>query len=434
MKNGMLRLFFLVLALLTATLSAATAAGDDSRMTSETFEGLEFRNIGPALMSGRIADIAIHPRDQATWYVAVGSGGVWKTTNAGTTWKPVFDKESSYSIGCVTIDARNPEVVWVGTGENVSGRHVGFGDGVYKSLNGGETWTRMGLETSEHIAKILIDPGDSNVVFVAAEGSLWKSGGERGVYRSSDGGENWSQVLSISPETGVTDLQFDPGNSKVIYAAAYQRRRNVPLFLGGGPESGIYKTTDGGNSWRRIEKGLPAGDMGRIGIAVSPVKPSHVYASIEAAPNEKGFYRSTDSGESWEKQNEYISGGTGAHYYQEIFASPHKLDRVYQMDVWMNITEDGGKTFARLGEPAKHSDNHALAFSLQDPDYLLAGCDGGLYETWDHGKTWRFVANLPVTQFYKISLDNDLPFYNVIGGTQDNATQLGPSRTLNIHG
>jgi len=434
MKKRSFPLLFLVLAFITGFVSAANTATDDSRMNSKTFKGLEFRNIGPALMSGRIADIAIHPKDQGTWYIAVGSGGVWKTTNAGNTWKPVFDEESSYSIGCVAIDAENPEVVWVGTGENVSGRHVGYGDGVYKSLNGGESWTRMGLETSEHIGEILIDPRDSNVVFVAAEGSLWKSGGDRGVYRSADGGKSWNQALAISPETGVTHLEFDPGNPDVIYAAAYQRRRSVPLFLGGGPESGIYKSTDGGDSWRRIEKGLPEGDMGRIGLAVSPVKSNYVYATIEAGPEEKGFYRSTDSGESWEKRSDYTSGGTGAHYYQEIFASPHKLDRVYQMDVWLHITEDGGKSFTQLGEPAKHSDNHALAFNPQDPDYLLAGSDGGLYETWDHGKNWRFVANLPVTQFYKIALDNDFPFYNIVGGTQDNATQLGPSRTLNVHG
>ncbi|HUV12447.1 MAG TPA: glycosyl hydrolase, partial [Acidobacteriota bacterium] len=302
----------LLLASITVQVSAETTAGYDSRMNSKTFKGLELRNIGPALMSGRIADIAIHPKDQGTWYIAVGSGGVWKTTNAGNTWKPVFDNESSYSIGCVAIDAENPEVVWVGTGENVSGRHVGYGDGVYKSLNGGETWTRMGLEASEHIGEILIDPRDSNVVFVAAEGSLWKSGGERGVYRSTDGGKSWNQALAVSSETGVTHLEFDPGNPDVIYAAAYQRRRSVPLFLGGGPESGIYKSTDGGDSWRRIEKGLPEGDMGRIGLAVSPVNSSYVYATIEAGPEEKGFYRSTDSGESWEKRSDYTSGGTGA--------------------------------------------------------------------------------------------------------------------------
>jgi photosystem II stability/assembly factor-like uncharacterized protein len=332
------------------------------------------------------------------------------------------------------LDPKNPEIIWVGTGENVSGRHVGFGDGIYRSLDAGETWTQMGLIESEHISRILISPEDSRIMYVAAEGSLWKPGGERGVFKSVDGGHNWEQVLEISPDTGVTNLEFSPRNYKVLYAAAYQRRRSVALFLGGGPESGIYKSTDAGENWRRIEKGLPKGDVGKIGLAVSTVDPDHVYATMEATPEEQGCYRSIDGGESWEKRSDYVSGGTGEHYYQEIYASPHKLGLVYQMDVRIHISEDGGKTFAQLGEPHKHSDNHALVFDPDDPKYLLVGSDGGIYETWDHGKSWKFVANLPVTQFYKVAVDNDFPFYNIVGGTQDNSTQLGPSRTLNQHG
>ncbi len=243
-----------------------------------------------------------------------------------------------------------------------------------------------------------------------------------------------TQALKINEDTGVTDLEFDPRNPDVLFAAAYQRRRTVWSFLAGGPNSGLYKSTDAGENWRKLEKGLPKGDMGKIGIAVSPVDPDYVYATIEATEKEKGFYRSTDSGESWEKRNSYVSGGTGPHYYQEIYASPFDRDRVYQMDVWMQWTEDGGKTFSRLGEDDKHSDNHALAFDPNDPEHLLAGCDGGLYETFDHAKNWRFVANMPITQFYKLSLDNDFPFYNMVGGTQDNNTQLGPSRTPNQSG
>ena len=409
-------------------------AADAPPMAAATFAGLTLRNIGPALMSGRIADIAIHPRDRATWYVAAGSGGVWKTTNAGTTWAPVFDGQGSYSIGTVAIDPNRPEVVWVGTGENVSGRHVGFGDGVYRSLDGGRTWRNMGLRASEHIAKILIDPRDSNVVYVAAEGPLWSAGGQRGVFRSDDGGATWEPVLQISADTGVTDLEFEPGNPDVLYAAAYQRRRTVWALLAGGPESGIYKSTDAGATWRRLETGLPRGDMGKIGLAVSPIRPEVVYATIEAEPEERGFYRSVDRGESWEKRNSYISGGTGPHYYQEIYASPHAFDRVYQMDVWMRVTDDGGLHFRPLGEPDKHSDNHALAFVAGDADYLLAGCDGGLYESFDHGASWRFVANLPVTQIYKMALDDARPFYHVTGGTQDNGTIWGPTRTANVHG
>jgi photosystem II stability/assembly factor-like uncharacterized protein/tetratricopeptide (TPR) repeat protein len=398
------------------------------------FSGLKLRNIGPALTSGRISDIAIHPRDHSTWYIAVGSGGVWKTVNCGTTWEPVFDNQTSYSIGCVAIDPIQPEVVWVGTGENVSGRHVGFGDGIYKSSNGGKTWKNMGLKHSEHISQILIDPRDSRVIYVAAEGPLWSSGGERGLYKSTNGGETWELSLSIGKDTGVTAAAFEPGNPDTIYAAAYQRRRSVAAFMGGGPESGIYKTTDAGKQWRKLTHGLPRGNMGRIGLAVSPLKPNIVYATIEAMEKEKGFYRSQDRGESWEKRNSYTSSGTGPHYYQEIYADPRQVDRVYQMDVWMHVTEDGGKTFRKVGEKYKHSDNHALAFDLHDPGYLLAGCDGGLYETWDRGKTWKFIANLPVTQFYKLALDNALPFYNVHGGAQDNGSQMGPSQSLNING
>lgn len=428
----------LLTGLLAATaIGPATAAGnvdDDSRLSSSTFAGLKLRGIGPALMSGRIADIAIHPENRSIWYVAVGSGGVWKTTNAGTTWSPVFDDQPSYSIGSVSLDPNNPRVVWVGTGENVSGRHVGWGDGVYKSNDGGGSWQRMGLDASEHVSKILVDPRDSNLVFVAAQGPLWSSGGDRGVYRSSDGGESWQQVLDLGADTGATDLAFDPRDPDVLYAAAYQRRRQIWSLLAGGAESGIHKSTDGGTTWRRLSEGLPKGDMGKIGLAVSPVDPDVVYATIEADREERGFYRSEDRGESWQKRSDYLSNGTGPHYYQEIYASPHKRDRVYQMDVWMHVTEDGGKSFAPLGERHKHSDNHALAFDLADPNYLLAGSDGGLYESFDRGVSWKFVANLPVTQIYKMAVDNDWPVYHVLGGTQDNGTQWGPSRTMNVHG
>jgi photosystem II stability/assembly factor-like uncharacterized protein len=403
-------------------------------LTSEVLSGLEFRNIGPAVMSGRISDIAIHPKNRSLWYVAVGSGGIWKTENAGTTWTPVFDGQASYSIGCLALDPNNPDVVWAGTGENVSGRHVGFGDGVYKSLNGAKTWTNMGLAKSEHIARILVDPRDSGTIYVAAEGPLWSSGGERGLYKSADGGKTWTVSLEISKETGVTSAEFDPANPDIVYAAAYQRRRSVAAFMGGGPESAIYKSEDAGKTWRKLTVGLPGGDKGKIGLAVSPLKPNVVYATVEAGPEEKGFYRSTDRGESWEKRNAFISGGTGPHYYQEIFADPNVFDRVYQMDPMTRVTEDGGKTWRPLGEKNKHVDNHAIAFVKGDPDYILEGCDGGVYETHDRGKTWRFFDNLPVTQFYKLALDNALPFYNVHGGTQDNGSQLGPSRTLNAHG
>jgi len=378
-------------------------------------------------MSGRIADIAVHPARKSTWYVAAGSGGVWKTTNAGTTWTPVFDDQPSYSIGEITLDPTNPDVVWVGTGENVSGRHVGWGDGVYRSRDAGRTWQRMGLPNSQHIGRILVDPRDGDVVLVAAEGPLWSPGGDRGVYRTTDGGATWSPVLQIDENTGVTDLEFDPSNPDVVYAAAYQRRRHVWGFLGGGPKSGLWKSTDNGKTWRQVTTGLPKGDMGKIGLAVTPADPSLVYATIEASAEERGFYRSRDRGESWEKRNSYISGGTGPHYYQELEASPTNPDLVYQMDVFLHVTRDGGKTidFLETGYD-KHSDNHALHIDPDDGAHLIVGTDAGVYESFDEGKTWRHFPNLPVSQFYKVALSNREPFYDILGGAQDLGTLHGP--------
>lgn len=434
MRKYVISIVLLALILPYYGLSQDKKNESDALLNAQLLSGLKFRALGPALMSGRISDIATHPKKRGIWYIAVGSGGVWKTSNGGVTWDPIFDGQSAYSIGCVTIDPSNHDIVWVGTGENVSGRHVGFGDGVYRSRNGGRSWENMGLKKSEHIAKIVIDPQDSNLVYVAAEGPLWSSGGERGVFKSENGGQTWQLVLDVSPNTGVTDLVMDPENPHILYAAAYQRRRSVAAFLAGGPESGIYKTENKGKDWRKLAVGLPGGDMGRIGLAVSPHETNVVYATIEAKAAEKGFYRSSDRGESWLKRSSYTSGGTGPHYYQEIFADPHKFDRVYQMDVWMHVTEDGGKTFVPSGGSTKHSDHHALAFDLSDPEYLLAGTDGGLYESRDQGQTWRYFANLPLTQFYKLALDNAEPFYNIHGGTQDNASQIGPSRTISING
>jgi photosystem II stability/assembly factor-like uncharacterized protein len=411
------------------------AQSNQKDMAAQVAKGLHLRSIGPAVMGGRIADIAVNPLQTSTWYVAVGSGGLWKTTNSGTTWTPIFDAQASYSIGTVALDPNNPEVVWVGTGENVSGRHVGWGDGVYKSKDGGTTWQQMGLENSEHISKILIDPRNTEVVYVAAEGPLWSSGGERGLYKTKDGGKTWKLVLEIDEDTGVTDAEFDPSNPDIIYAAAYQRRRKTWALLAGGPKSGIFKSMDGGESWRQIKEGLPQGDMGKIGLAVTPADPQLVYATIEADNTNKGFYRSTNKGESWEKRNGYISGGTGPHYYQEIEASPTNADLVYQMDVFIHVTRDGGKTFD-YGETgrAKHSDNHALWIDPANGQHLIVGTDGGLYESFDDGLTWRHFPNLPISQFYKVGLDNAEPFYNVVVGAQDLGTLLGPSRTTNIEG
>lgn len=423
------------LALVLLTFTFLSAQSDTKSSVEKAVNGLSMRSIGPALMGGRISDIAVSTAHPSTWYVSAGSGNLWKTTNAGITWKSVFDKESSYSIGTVTIDPNYPATVWVGTGENVSGRHVGWGDGVYKSKDGGKTWRNMGLPQSEHISKILVDPRNSDIVLVAAEGPLWTSGGDRGVYRTEDGGETWQQVLEIDNNTGVTDIEFDPSNPDVIYGAAYQRRRKVWALLGGGPQSGIYKSVDNGKTWRKITTGLPKGDVGKIGLAVTPANPNLVYATIEADQKEKGFYRSMDKGESWEKRNSYTSGGTGPHYYQEIEVSPVNPDLIYQMDVFLHVSRDGGKTFDYLGTGReKHSDNHALWIDPNNGHHLIAGTDAGLYESFDEGSHWRHFPNLPISQFYKLGLDNSEPFYNIIGGAQDLGTLIGPSRTTNVEG
>ncbi len=413
---------------------SSTAAGDESLWSAERFGGLELRSIGPALMAGRIADIAIHPEDDNLWYVAVGSGGVWKTVNAGVTWTPIFDDQTSYSIGCVTLDPQDPEVVWVGTGENVGGRHVGYGDGIYRSGDGGKTWSHKGLEKSEHISKILIHPEDSNTLWVAAQGPLWSSGGERGVFLTTDGGATWERVLGDDQWVGATDLAIDPRDPDRLYAATWQRHRNVAAYMGGGPGTALHRSVDGGRSWQKLTEGLPEGRMGKIGMAISPQDPDVLYAAIELDRRTGAVYRSSDRGSSWEKRSEVVSGGTGPHYYQELYASPHAFDRIYLADVRMQVSNDGGKTFERMKEESKHSDNHAMAFRADDPDYLLVGTDGGLYESFDLAENWRFMANLPVTQFYKVAVDDAEPFYNVYGGTQDNATQGGPSRTDNVHG
>jgi hypothetical protein len=428
---------FLILAVCMMIISGSALADQEenaSLLSDTTFAGLELRCVGPALMSGRIADIAIHPEDDNLWYVAVGSGGVWKTENAGVTWKPIFEDQPSYSIGCVTIDPNNPNVIWVGTGENVGGRHVGYGDGVYRSQDGGATWKNLGLKESHHVSKIVVHPKNSDVVWAAAQGPLWSKGGERGLYKSSDGGETWKRVLGDDEWVGATDVALDPRDPNLLYVATWQRHRNVAAYMGGGPGSGIHRSTDGGETWEKLTKGLPKSNMGKIGLAVSPQRPDVIYAAIELDRRTGAVYRSADRGGSWQKQSETVAGGTGPHYYQELYWSPHEFDRIYLMDVNMRVSDDGGKTFRLVKGERKHVDHHALAFRPDDPDYLLVGTDGGIYESFDLAENWRFMANLPVTQFYKVAVDDAEPFYNIYGGTQDNNSQGGPSRTDNPHG
>ncbi len=427
-------LFILFLLVSSVAISAEEDEKPKPGLNEASLKGLEWRSIGPAMTAGRIADIAINPEDRSQWYVAVGSGGVWKTNNRGTTWQTIFDNEDSYSIGCVTIDPNDTQTIWVGTGENVSGRHVGYGDGVYKSLDGGKNWTNMGLKNSQHIGMIVIDPRDSNVVYAAAQGPLWSAGGERGLYKTTDGGKTWKLILSAGEYTGANEVHLEPGNPDVIYASLHQRFRNVAALMDGGPESGIHKSTDGGLTWRELANGIPKEDKGKIGLSISPVDTDVIYATIELAQRTGGFWRSTDGGASWEKRSDEFYSGTGPHYYQEIFASPHDVDTVYQVAPTLHKTVDGGENMKPVRNRSVHGDYHSVVFDPNDPDYLMVGTDGGVYETFDETENWKFFANMPITQFYKVAVDYDEPFYNIYGGTQDNNTQGGPSRTDNVHG
>ncbi|MBZ5552442.1 MAG: glycosyl hydrolase [Acidobacteriia bacterium] len=399
--------------------------------SATTFSGLKLRSIGPATTSGRVVDFAVDGSNRSHYFVASASGGVWKTVNAGTTWTPVFDGQGSYSIGTVVLDPKNPSMVWVGTGESNSQRSVGYGDGVYRSEDGGRSWKNVGLKKSEHIGRIVIDPRNTDTVYVAAQGPLWGPGGDRGLFKTIDGGKTWKNILSISENTGVTDIVMDPRNPDILFAAAYQRRRHVFTMIDGGPESAIYRSADAGANWTKLKSGLPTEEMGRIGLALSRTHPDVLYAIIEAANKKGGIYRSEDQGATWEKRNDYDST---AMYYSQIYVDPENTDRIYLMNVFIMVSDDGGKTLRRLGERAKHVDSHVMWIDPDDTDYYLVGCDGGIYESFDRGATWAFKNNLPITQFYDVAVDNATPFYNVYGGTQDNYSLGGPSRTFSASG
>jgi photosystem II stability/assembly factor-like uncharacterized protein len=414
-----------------ATLTAAGAFADDA---PSPWGGLELRTIGPAVTSGRVSDFAVHPQHKHHYFVATASGGLWLTKNDGITWTPVFDNYASYSIADVEVDPSNPMVVWVGTGENNSQRSVAYGDGVYRSVDGGRTFTNVGLKQSEHIGQIGFDPTDSSIVYVAAQGPLWSAGGDRGLYRTRDGGASWEQLLAGDEYTGANEFVIHPDNPDHIVVSTYQRHRAIWTLINGGPGSAIHKSTDGGKTWRKLAGGLPGkGDLGRIGLAGAPSAPNVIYAIIESATEgESGVYRSSDFGESWEKRSGFET--TSAQYYNELFVDPQDADRVYAVDTFTSVSEDGGKSFTRLSFEDKHVDDHAVWIDPDNTEHLRIGGDGGVYESWDRGHTWRHMQNLPLTQFYRATPDNGFPFYSVYGGTQDNNTLGAPTRTTSEKG
>lgn len=418
----------MILALFVSVLPAQSKKDGAKKdpLSAGTFSGLKFRSIGPAFPSGRIADIAVNPCNYSEYYIGVAAGNVWKTTNHGVTWKPIFDKYGAWSIADVEIDPNNPHVVWVGTGEYNSQRAIGYGDGIYRSEDGGKSFKNMGLKKSEHIGRVVIDPRNSHV-YVAAQGPLWGPGGDRGLYKSTDHGKTWKKILDVSENTGITDIVFDPRNPDLLYAASYQRRRRVFTLINGGPESAIYRSTDAGANWIKCKSGLPKGDVGRMGLTISPANPDIVYAIIEAQGKSSGTYRTTDRGATWKKMSDYIA--TSPQYYNRIMADPKNPNKVYSLDTRSKVTLDGGKTWKNLGNRARHVDDHALWINPKDTNHFIIGGDGGLYETYDNAANWHFKPNLPIVQYYRVEVDNTEPFYYVYGGTQDNNSHGGPSRT-----
>ena len=409
---------------LVSVLQAKKSTPKDT-LLENAFANLKWRSIGPALVSGRVADIAVDKNNFAHYYVAAAAGHVWETHNNGASFNPIFDNHSVYSIGCITIDPNNQAVIWIGTGENNHQRAIGYGNGIYKSVDGGKSWVNKGLKDSRQIGEILVDPRNSNVIYVAAEGSIWKANKERGVYKSIDGGETWIKVLFVSENTGISSLSFDTQNPDIIYAGAEQRRRKQYTKIGGGPESAFYKSTDAGETWTKLTNGIPSVDKGGMAIAVSPADPNYVYVMFEASNGEGGFYLSKNKGGSFEKMNSYNSSG---QYYSEIYPDPNNKNKVVSVDTYSRYTLDAGKTWKTINTEKRHVDDHAFWQDPLNADHFFIAGDGGLYESWDLGQSFTFKNTLPITQFYRVNVDNSEPFYWVYGGTQDNNSIGGPSR------
>jgi photosystem II stability/assembly factor-like uncharacterized protein len=446
---------FLAIALLASLPSALLAqAARTEKTTPVAFDAdsarlaeLPWRSIGPAVTSGRVADLAVPegPKSQIgdrlgdVFYVASASGGVWKTINAGTTWEPIFDRQGSSSIGDIAVAPSNPNILWVGAGEANNQRSSSWGDGVYKSENEGKTWTHMGLRRSQHVGRIIIHPTNPEIVYVAAVGPLWGAGGDRGLFKTTDGGRTWKNVKKIDDNTGFTDVIFDPTNPDIIYAASYQRERRPYTFVGGGPGSGIWKSIDAGATWTKLTEGLPKVDVGRIGLDVSRSNPNVVYATIEtkvtgsgaATGNTEGsIYRSDDFGASWQRTG---VGNSYPWFMGQIRVDPVNADRIYFLGVPLQTSTDAGRTFRTIAGES-HVDHHAMWIDPTDPEHIIIGNDGGVYITRDRGRTVDFVPNLPIAQYYAIGTDMRLPFYYVYGGLQDNNSWGAPSQTRNVNG
>ncbi|MBV9478467.1 MAG: glycosyl hydrolase [Acidobacteria bacterium] len=402
--------------------------GDEPvKLDSSTFGGFRARAIGPAVMGGRIAAIDGTAGSPSTIYIGAASGGVWKSTDDGTTFKPVFD-DHIQSIGAIAIDDANPSTVWVGSGESWVRNSVSVGDGVYKSTDAGATWTNVGLGDSEHIARIVVNPKKSDTVYVCATGHAWNSNEERGLFRTTDGGKTWKKVLYVDTNTGCADVTLDPGDPNILYAGMWQFRRQPDFFSSGGPGSGLYRSKDGGDTWEKLKTGLPEGNLGRIAVAVAPSRPSTVYAVVEA--KKTALFRSDDLGEHWREMNDSFNVQVRPFYFANIIVDPKDHNRVYKPGYSLTFSDDGGKTFSgsilSFGN-AMHPDLHALWINPSDPNEILVGTDGGVYQSRDKAQRWRHLEVLPVSQFYHVAYDLDTP-YHVYGGLQDNGTWTGPSQ------